>query len=167
MRSLHRWTAALAALVLSLSAATPARAGTVEYLRLTLELMIVDQQNESGHDEVAILFRAPITPDERVRMWPEGDQTTMDVKARDCWYINFERACPNGYNNKSIGAQGTLPMIFRPGEVWTFEIWEADWTSGNDLLLSESFTVGDQPRQDLVFRGTRSGADYTLYAHLS
>jgi hypothetical protein len=48
MRSLHRWTAALAALVLSLSAATPARAGTVEYLRLTLELMIVDQQNESG-----------------------------------------------------------------------------------------------------------------------
>jgi hypothetical protein len=164
MRPLHRGTAALLALLLSLSPAAPARAA--DGLRLTLELLVVDRQNESGNDEIAIMFRAPVDPGKRYRMWPD-DRSTMNVNARDCWYINFERACPNGYNNKSVGAQGSLPMIFRAGDVWTFEIWEDDVTSGDDLLLSETFTVGDQPRQDLVFRGTRSGADYTLYAQLS
>ncbi|GAA3466603.1 hypothetical protein [Nonomuraea roseola] len=51
--------------------------------------------------------------------------------------------------------------------MWTVERWEDDVTSGDDLLPSETFTVGDQPRQDLVFRGTLGGADHTLHARLS
>ncbi|RSM98103.1 hypothetical protein DMB42_44630 [Nonomuraea sp. WAC 01424] len=126
--------------------------------------MIVDDQNESGNDEVAITLIGPVGKEGRV--WPD-DRDWMNVNARDCWYINLVRGCPNGYNNKSVGRQGTLPIIFVPGDTWTIKIVEDDITSPDDIILSETFTVGTDPYQELTFRGTYSGADYTIYAHLS
>ncbi|MEV0583519.1 hypothetical protein [Nonomuraea sp. NPDC050310] len=166
MRSLTRWAAALTALVLSLTTLTPAPASASVRLQLTLELLVVDDQNESGNDEIGIFFIAPVAPGKKYLMWPD-DRDRMNVNAGDCWYINLVRGCPNGYTNKSVGEQGPLPMYFTTGETWTFEIWEDDVTSSDDLILRESFTVGEEPYQELVFRGTRSGADYTLYARLS